>query len=87
MNMGQLSSRDIDDVVDEIAQIKAENIYIADDDFLYDTDRLNRFVKEVRRRRIHKKIHLLWKGGLYCPQSRHDEKAQGYRVILCSCGA
>ena len=55
MNMGQLSSRDIDDVVDEIAQIKAENIYIADDDFLYDTDRLNRFVKEVRKRRIHKK--------------------------------
>ena len=53
--MGQLSSRDIDDVVDEIAQIKAENIYIADDDFLYDTDRLNRFVKEVRRRGIHKK--------------------------------
>lgn len=52
MNMGQLSCRDIDDVVDEIAQIRAGNIYIADDDFLYDTDRLNRFVKEVKRRRI-----------------------------------
>ena len=55
MNMGQLSCRDIDDVVDEIAQIDAENIYIVDDDFLYDTDRLNRFVESIRKRGIHKK--------------------------------
>lgn len=55
MNMGQLSCRDIDDVVDEIAQIDAGNIYIVDDDFLYDTDRLNQFVEEVRKRKIDKK--------------------------------
>ena len=54
MNMGQLSCREIDDVVDEIAQIDAENIYIVDDDFLYDTDRLNRFVEQVRKRKVHK---------------------------------
>ena len=53
--MGQLSCRDIDDVVDEIAQIDAGNIYIVDDDFLYDTDRLNQFVEEVRKRKIDKK--------------------------------
>lgn len=55
MNLGHLSSRDIDDVVDEIAQIRAENIYIVDDDFLYDTDRLNRFVEQVRERKLLKK--------------------------------
>lgn len=55
MNMGHLSCRDIDDVVDEIAQIHAENIYIVDDDFLYDTKRLNRFVDRIKKRRIHKK--------------------------------
>ncbi|MDE7029151.1 MAG: radical SAM protein [Lachnospiraceae bacterium] len=54
MNMGQMSARDIDDVVEEIAQIRAENIYIADDDFLFDTDRLNRFVEGVRNRGIRK---------------------------------
>lgn len=54
MNMGQLSCRDIDDVADEIAQIHSDNIYIVDDDFLYDTDRLNRFVDRIKKRRIHK---------------------------------
>lgn len=55
MNRGQLSRRDITDVVEEIGQIHTENIYIADDDFLCDTDRLNQFVDEVRKRKIHKK--------------------------------
>lgn len=54
MNMGKLSCRDMDDVVDEIAQIDSDNIYIVDDDFLYDTDRLNRFVDRIRQRGIHK---------------------------------
>ena len=55
MNMGQLSLRDIEDVVREIAQIDTENIYIVDDDFLFDTERLGRFVDAVRQQGIRKR--------------------------------
>ena len=55
MNSSTYSARDITDVVDEIAALRDENIYIADDDFLYDEDRLWTFVEEIKKRNIHKK--------------------------------
>ena len=55
MNLGQYSRREIEDVVDEIKNIDAENIYIVDDDFLFDEKRLRRFVQLVREAGIQKK--------------------------------
>ena len=55
MNKGKYVCRDIEDVVEEIAQIQAENIYIADDDFLYDEERLSRFVELVKKKGIQKR--------------------------------
>lgn len=55
MNCSTYSARDILDVVDEIEQIPDENIYIVDDDFLYDEERLWTFVKEIQKRNIKKK--------------------------------
>ncbi|MBR4670689.1 MAG: radical SAM protein [Butyrivibrio sp.] len=54
-NLGKYSARDIDDVVDEIAQIEAENIYLVDDDFLFDENRVNRFISLIKEKNIHKK--------------------------------
>ena len=36
MNSGKYIQRDIEDVVNEIENIKTDNIYIVDDDFLFD---------------------------------------------------
>lgn len=54
MNLGVYTSRDIEDVVDEIAEIKTDNIYIVDDDFLVDEARLNRFMDLIEERQIKK---------------------------------
>ena len=54
MNGGVYSARDIADVVEEIAEIKAENIYLCDDDFLFDEDRLWEFVRLVKEKNIQK---------------------------------
>lgn len=56
MNCGVYSTRDIEDVVDEIAEIRTENIYIVDDDFLFDEERLERFISLIRERGIRKKF-------------------------------
>ncbi|MBR6968912.1 MAG: radical SAM protein [Ruminococcus sp.] len=55
LNCGVYSQRDIEDVVDEIAQIECENIYIIDDDFLFGEERLEQFVTLIRQRGIHKR--------------------------------
>ncbi len=54
MNSGTYVCREIKDVVDEIADIKADNIYIVDDDFLFNIDRLKEFVKLIREKNIKK---------------------------------
>lgn len=55
MNNGKYSARDIDDVVAEIKDIESDNIYIVDDDFLFDEERLDRFVSLVKENHIEKK--------------------------------
>lgn len=55
VNCGVYTQRDIADVVDEIAGINCDNIYIIDDDFLFDEKRLGRFAELIRQRGIHKR--------------------------------
>ena len=54
-NCGKYVYRDIEDVVDEIEEIKCENIYFIDDDFLINPKRLKRFVELVKERNIKRK--------------------------------
>lgn len=55
MNLGQYVRRDIRDVVEEIKNIKSDNIYFADDDFLFDKDRLYAFIRLIKEKNIRKK--------------------------------
>ena len=55
MNCGKYVCRDIEDVVNEIKEIKSDNIYIVDDDFLFDIERLNRFISLIKENKINKK--------------------------------
>lgn len=54
MNSGKYSVRPIEDVVDEIESIKSDNIYIVDDDFLFDEERLSTFVRLIKEKGIKK---------------------------------
>ena len=55
MNMGHYVTRDIADVVEEIKNIDSDNIYIVDDDFLFDTKRLSEFIRLIKKENIQKK--------------------------------
>ena len=44
---GKYFSREIDDVIKELSLIEEEEIYIVDDDFLYDKNRLNKFIAGI----------------------------------------
>ena len=55
MNQGIYSRRDVPDLVDEIEQNDNENVYLVDDDFLYDENYLRRFIEEIKKRKIRRK--------------------------------
>jgi radical SAM superfamily enzyme YgiQ (UPF0313 family) len=47
-------ARSIDEVIRELLTIEQEEVYIVDDDFLFDAQRLERFIEEVIRHNIRK---------------------------------
>lgn len=55
LNCGTYTVRDIKSVVDEIENIECDNIYIIDDDFLFNEKRLNEFIMLIKERNINKK--------------------------------
>lgn len=52
---GKYFARDLDDIIAELKSIKETEIYIVDDDFLVDRDRLLRFCDMLEEQEIHKK--------------------------------
>lgn len=55
LNCGNYVAKDIEKVVDEIESIKTDNIYIVDDDFMFNKNRLKIFIKLIKERNIKKK--------------------------------
>jgi len=55
LNCSVYTKRSIEAVVEEIRGIRCENIFIIDDDFLIDQERVARFVHLIRENHIHKR--------------------------------
>lgn len=53
---GKYFTRDIEDVIKELESIDEEEIYIVDDDFLYDINRIKQFIYMLKTRNINKKF-------------------------------
>lgn len=53
---GKYFARKIDEVMEELESIKEREVYIVDDDFLFNEDRLNLFCDELEKRNIHKRF-------------------------------
>ena len=55
LNCGRYVSKDIKRVVEEIKNIKCDNIYFVDDDFLFNPARLEEFISLIKKEKINKK--------------------------------
>ena len=53
---GKYFVRDMDDVIKELQTIEEDEVYIVDDDFLYDVKRLEKFMDGLVREKINKKF-------------------------------
>lgn len=54
LNCGKYTERTIESVVEEIKNINCENIYIIDDNFLCNRERVQKFIKLIKENDIHK---------------------------------
>ncbi len=52
---GKYFKREIEDVIEELQTIKEEEIYIVDDDFLFDSNRIVEFIGLIKKQNINKK--------------------------------
>lgn len=84
MNCGRYTARDIELVVDEIEQIDCENIYIIDDDFLIDKERIKRFVELIRERNIRKHFVCYGRADFIIKNKElmKELKAIGFRYVI-----
>lgn len=55
LNCGRYVAKDIKKVVDEIESLQTDNIYLVDDDFMFNKERLKEFIKLIKERKIKKK--------------------------------
>ena len=53
---GKYFSRDMEDVVNELETIEEKEIYIVDDDFLFNRDKLKKFIELIKDKNIQKKF-------------------------------
>ncbi|MBN2286651.1 MAG: cobalamin-dependent protein [Tissierellales bacterium] len=56
INEGHYLQRDMEDVLTEITNISSTYIWIVDDTFLIDTERISKFIEGIKARGIHKKF-------------------------------
>lgn len=84
MNLGKYVYRDIKDVVDEIENIKSNNIYIVDDDFLFNKDRLIEFVRLIKERNINKNFICYGRSDFIAQNEKimEDLKSVGLYYVL-----
>lgn len=56
LNCGKYTERKIEDVVSEIKSIDCDNIYIIDDDFVNNRNRILKFIELIKKNKIHKQF-------------------------------
>lgn len=84
LNCGVYTCRDIQDVVEEIARIPCENIYLVDDDFLVDEKRIRQFINLIRERQICKRYVCYGRADFIVryPELMQQLKEIGFYYIL-----
>ena len=81
---GSYFTRPIEDVINELETIPEEEIYIVDDDFLYDVNRLKEFMSLLRARNIRKKFLIYGRADFIAENGEllRDFKDHGLQAVI-----
>lgn len=81
---GKYFTRDLKDVVDELEGIEEDEIYIVDDDFLYDPLRIRQFLKMLQDRSIEKKFLVYGRADFVARNKEllREFQSQGLQAVI-----
>jgi len=81
---GTYFTRELDDIVDELAAITEKEIYIVDDDFLYNGARIREFLRLLEKRGIEKNFLVYGRADFVAENEDllRDFKRQGLRAVI-----
>lgn len=81
---GKYFSRDMEDVINELKEIKEEEIYIVDDDFLFNKDKLYKFIDLIKLNNINKKFLVYGRADFIAenPKVMQDLKNIGLQAVI-----
>lgn len=81
---GSYYKRPMEEVIDEILSIPEREIYIVDDDFLYDEERLGRFIELVKEKGIDKRFLVYGRADFIAshPQLMNELHSVGLRAVI-----
>lgn len=81
---GTYYTRDLEDVVEELAAIPEKEIYIVDDDFLFNKDRIRKFLKLLQERGIEKNFLVYGRADFVAAHEDilREFKKQGLQAVI-----
>ena len=81
---GAYFTRPLDDVIDELKTIKEKEIYIVDDDFLFDVERLEAFCEKLVAEKIDKRYLVYGRADFIAenPETMRRLKEAGLRAVI-----
>ena len=75
---GKYFTRDLDNIIEELKQIKEKEIYIVDDDFLVDPDRIMEFCDLLEKHKIEKRYLIYGRADFI---AEHEEVIERFRSV------
>jgi len=81
---GLYQRRTVAEIMDELEQIEEKEIYIVDDDFLFDKNRLSEIITELRNRKINKHFLVYGRADFIAqnPDIMHEFAAVGLKTVI-----
>ena len=86
LNGGRYVCRDPENVVEEIKGIRCSDIWIVDDTFYVDTEKLDRFIELVKKEGINKKYSLYFRADFIAGHPEHMRRLSEIGVSMCAVG-
>ncbi len=86
LNGGNYICREPREVVEEIKTIPCDNVWIVDDTFYVNTEKLDAFIELVEREKIKKNFSLYFRADFIANHPEHMKRLAAIGVTLCAVG-
>lgn len=86
LNGGRYVCRDPENVVEEIKGIRCRDIWIVDDTFYVDPQKLDRFIELVKKEGINKRYSLYFRADFIAGHPEHMRRLSEIGVSMCAVG-